>query len=118
MKKIILTIVLMLAAFIVGLKFKDDKSDKSGLRIVIDRYTTEVGLTEIIEQAKSEDMNITIDEAGYDARGTLKNIKGTVDFGDKGSGTFNSDRVGKIIIQRDLNSVDAGFSIVVKKRWI
>ncbi len=57
--KLIFTIILVLAAFIGGRKIN---SDQSGVRILIDRHTTEKGLTEIIQKAKMVNMNLTIDE--------------------------------------------------------
>ncbi len=113
--KVLFTIVLVLAAFMIG---RNINSEQSGVWVVIDRHTTEKGLAEIIQKAKLVNINLTIDESGYDKEGRLKSIRGNVDFGDGGSGSFQSDRVGKIIIKKELNSVNADFSIVVKKRWI
>lgn len=113
--KVIFIIILVMTAFFVGHKLN---ADKSGVSVVIDRHTTEKGLAEIIQKAKLVNINLTIDESAYDKEGRLKSIRGNVDFGDGGSGSFQSERVGKIIIKKDLNAGKADFSIVVKKRWI
>jgi hypothetical protein len=93
-------------------------SQRSLLRFVIDRNMTEKQLTELIASANSVNIKLDVHVESYDKQGRIKKINGDVEFGETGSGIFNSDNFGKIIITQDMNSVNSGFSIIVRKKLI
>jgi len=103
---------------LIGAAFSCQKNiENASTRIVIDRYTTEKDLAAMIEGVKAANIILAVDRTTFNEHGRLVKIKGTVEFPDKGSASFNSEKVGKIIITKDLADKDGGFSVVVKNRW-
>lgn len=94
-----------------------NNAEKTSLRIVLDRNTTQNDLAAIIEGVKSANINLRIDETAYNEKGGLEKIKGEVGLQDRGFATFSSEKVGRIIITQDLDTKDGGFSVEVRKRW-
>lgn len=92
--------------------------NKSCLKLVIDRNTTESELADLIEGAKLVNIILSIEEKRFDDHGKLSKVRGSVELPVAGNGTFGSDKLGKIIITQDVNSANGGFSIVVKNRII
>jgi len=108
----------LLAIAIIIFSCQQSDSNKSLLRFVIDRNMTEKQIAELIASANSVNIKLDVHVESYDNQGRIKKINGNVEFGESGSGTFNSDNLGKIIITQDMNSVNGGFSIIVKNKWI
>ena len=83
----------------------------------MDRNTTKNDLAGIIEGLKSANINLRIDEASFNEKGGLEKIKGEVELPNQSYASFNSEKVGRIIITQDLNAKDGGFSVEVRRRW-
>ena len=95
----------------------NNNAENASLKIVIDRNTTENDLAEMIEGVRAANINLSIAESTYNEKGGLEKVVGEVEFPNQNSASFNSDRVGRIVITRDLNSKEGGLSVVVHKRW-
>lgn len=94
-----------------------NNDDQASLRIVLDRNTTQNDLAEIIEGVKAVNIQLQIDETAFNKKGGLAKIKGEVALQNQGFASFNSEKVGRIVITQDLNTKDAGFSVKVNNRW-
>ena len=87
---------------------------EASAQMVIDRHTTEKELSGLITEAKTVSLNVKINDAAYNNKGAIQRINGDVEFPDGSTGSFKSDKVGKIIISQ---FKDGGSSIVVRKRF-
>ena len=94
-----------------------ENADKASLKIVLDRNTTKNELAEIIEGVKAANIHLRIDETAYNEKGGLAKIKGEIGFQNRGGATFNSEKVGRIVITQELNTKDGGFSVEVNNSW-
>ena len=112
------TYFLSLILFISGLFSCTSEPIELTQRFTIDNTMTENDLSVLITKAGSEGISIAVDAVGYNPNGKLKKIQGRVDFGEAGTGTFKSENLGKIIIDNDTSSLNRGFSIVVKNKWM
>ena len=108
----------LFAILLILLSCKQSAAEKSILRIVIDRNMTQQQLTDLIVSANSINIKLNAKIEGYNRDGSIKKINGVVEVGETGFGTFASDNLGKIIITQNMNSVNGGFSIIVKNKWI
>ena len=114
MKKVSFLLAMVVTIF----SCQQPDSEESHLRFVIDRHMTQKQIADLISSANSVNIKLDVHVESYDNQGRIKKINGNVEFGESGSGTFNSDNLGKIIITQDMNSVNGGFSIIVKNKWI
>ena len=114
MKKVTFLVAMVFTIF----SCQQSDSEKSLLRFVIDNNMTEKQIAELIASANSVNIKLDVHVESYDKQGRIKKINGDVEFGETGIGTFGSDNLDKIIITQDMNSVNGGISIVVKKKLL
>ena len=86
---------------------------KASAQLIIDRHTTEKELGSLIAEAKTDNLNVKINDAAYNDQGAIMKINGEIEFPDGSTGSFKSDKVGKIIISQ----YSDGSSIVLRKRF-
>lgn len=91
MKNLSLALLLMFCSLSFASPLEENPEGLLSVRLVFNENTTQADLHSMQEFMEANDYVLQIDELQYDEEGKLREIKGSVQFGDKSGSFYASD---------------------------